>query len=160
MNDRCHPAVAGRLAQCVREASRRPTLGDTLALMPERDPFDYSALAPDADFGDDSVSVLGSAHEFVLGDESLSDVDFEAEFAAIAGEGEPPLIPGHDEEQFAQLQSALRSLAGSLVDLQLEADEAWLEALTLDDETGQSALAESPPSAVAFDDITTLEDDW
>lgn len=123
--------------------------------MPERDPYDFSALAPDEDFGDDSTSVLdldydpGAAHQFDLSEEQLtSEMDFEVEFEAMVGEG---LAGGHavqDDEQFRQLQAALQRLGEGLVDLQLEADEAWLEALLLEEDAGPG---QSSPGA--FDDV-------
>ncbi|MGH2610350.1 MAG: hypothetical protein ACRDHF_14815 [Tepidiformaceae bacterium] len=125
--------------------------------MPERDPFDYSALAPDADFGDDSTPVLGAADDlgaglqFVLAEELEADAEFEADFESMAAEGSPfPVGPGSDEH-YRQLQAALQRLGDGLVDLQLEADEAWLEALLLEDDADQPQASGAP--AFTFDDL-------
>ena len=113
--------------------------------MNERDPYDYSALAPDLDFGDDSQSVLGDDHamisqQFVLSEEMGEDLEFEMELEAmLGGEGLPQPGSLDDDVQARQLQEAIQRLSEGLVDLQLEADEAWLESLLLEDALAEDA---------------------
>ena len=121
--------------------------------MTERDPYDFSALANDPDFGDDSASVPGPEHDptveqqFVLSEEA--DLDFELEFEAMLG-GEVLGVPMPEEdEQLRQFQSVLQRLGDSLVDTQLEAEEAWLEAMLLED---------SPSEAGGTDFLEQLSD--
>lgn len=128
-------------------------------MMPERDPYDFSALAPDIDFGDDSVPVLGPHHDLAAAEELQWGDEFDADFDAMAAEtaGSWPNPP--DDAGYRQLQAALQRLGEGLVDLQLEAEEAWLEALLLEEDASRSPSS-SPAAALAFDDIPDLEDDW
>jgi hypothetical protein len=104
--------------------------------MAERDPYDFSALANDPDFGDDSTPVLGpehdplTPHQFVLSEEA--DFEFELELEAMMGD-EFGAVPASEDEQLRQFQAVLQRLGDSLVDPQLEAEEAWLEAMLLED---------------------------
>jgi hypothetical protein len=104
--------------------------------------------------------VLDPAHQFVLAGEQLDfDSDFEAELEAMGAEGDAPFAPPGDDESYRQLQAALQRLGNGLVDLQLEADETWLEALLLEDDAQPSEPGSLSASSLAFDDFIEFEDE-
>lgn len=104
--------------------------------MPERDPYDFSALAPDfSDLEESELELTASPpainhHAF----DSLDDDDFEAEMERLASEEQGlALQPATVDAEFRALQRALTDLSQNLVDPDLEAEEAWLEALINED---------------------------
>jgi hypothetical protein len=121
--------------------------------MAERDPYDFSALAPDLDFGDDSMSVLDPHHELALAEELQSGDDFDAEFDAMVSEAEGSWPGPGDDAGYRELQLTLRLLQDGLVDLELEAEEAWLEALLLEEGARQAQVSGEPASAFSFGDL-------
>jgi hypothetical protein len=110
--------------------------------MSERDPYDFSALANDPDFGDDSTSVLGPEHDPAIAQQFVpseeADIDFELEFEAMVGEESLAGPLAESNEQLRQFQAVLQRLGDSLVDPQLEAEEAWLEAMLLEDGSSEA----------------------
>ena len=87
--------------------------------MSERDPFDFSALAPSAPF------------TF----EDMDADDFEAEIERLMSEEHGlSLESATVDAQFEALQRVIAELSDTLADPDLDAEEAWLEALLDDDE--------------------------
>ena len=129
--------------------------------MPERDPFDFSALAPDIDFGDDSMPVLDPHHELALAEELQS--EFDVDFDAMASEATGSWPDPRDDAGYRELQLTLQSLRDGLVDIELDAEEAWLEALLLEESAGDALPPGQQPATFSFDDLASLdpfENDW
>ena len=116
--------------------------------MPERDPYDFSALAPD--FSDLEESEAEPADSLGAPDyhpfDVLDDDDFEAEMERLASEEQGlALQPAAVDAEFRALQRALADLSQNLVDPDLEAEEAWLEALINEDGGSPDPPWAAPP---------------
>ena len=116
--------------------------------MPERDPYDFSALAPDFSALEESELELTASPAAINHPalDVLDDDDFEAEMERLASEEQGlALQPAMVDAEFRALQRALADLSQNLVDPDLEAEEAWLEALMNE----ESESAEPPWAAPA-----------
>lgn len=96
--------------------------------MPDREPYDFSALAPD--FGDleaeESSASARAPNLFAVA--SSEDDDFEAEMERLASEEEAlALDETQVDAEFQALQRALADLSETVIDADLDAEEAWLE---------------------------------
>lgn len=102
--------------------------------MEDQGGHDYSGLAPE--FDDDVLELEDSGfHSLAQSEEALLGDDFEAEMELMAQEEIALSVTDEDvERQMAQLRRAIEHLSESLVDAELDAEEAMLNAMLLEDE--------------------------
>ena len=103
--------------------------------MPERDPYDFSALAPDFSELEDDLNATPSTPSGGLGAIGFDDDEFEAEMERLASEEEGLALSTEQlDAQFETLKRVLADLNETIVDQDLDAEEAWLEGLLTEDD--------------------------